>query len=521
MPTTQPAWDTGGNAAVFDDAERTAIQTIWQSVAEDYAPFDVDVTTADPGPGGINRSSSADTTYGSHALITPSVGAHDAICRRLRRRGLHRRLRRGQRHAAAPGGRLRLPPARLGLPAEARQLARRTSPRRSRTRSGTTSACATTATPRRATTAATAPGRRSWASATTARSASGARATTPPPPTRRTTSRSSAASSGRAPTRPRASSSPRPRSRRDGVRRQPDRRRHLRARHLLRHRLGRGEPAGVPGQPRPPAHAPRRPRAGRRDGRPASAQTTPSTASGMGASLTRTLASGTYYALVDGVGNGAWTTGYDDYGSLGAYNLAAIGLRRHARTDADDDLAARHRRGRTVTLTATPSTVLGTLTGEVVFREGDHRRGHDGARHRLARRGPHLRRPGRAHLHGDLRAARHHPPGSASPPTVGHGPDHVDDRADHVGHRTRRRRSTSRSPPTAARPPARSSSATAAASSAPRPSAPGPRRSRSRPSRRANTPTAPRSCPATRRRTPARPRRCAPSRSRPSRRPPT
>ena len=51
-PTTQPAWDPGGNAAAFDDAERTAIQTIWQSVAEDYAPFDVDVTTADPGAGG-------------------------------------------------------------------------------------------------------------------------------------------------------------------------------------------------------------------------------------------------------------------------------------------------------------------------------------------------------------------------------------------------------------------------------------------------------------------------------------
>ena len=52
-PTTQPAWDPSGNGAAFDDAELTAIQTIWQSVAEDYAPFDVDVTTADPGAAGI------------------------------------------------------------------------------------------------------------------------------------------------------------------------------------------------------------------------------------------------------------------------------------------------------------------------------------------------------------------------------------------------------------------------------------------------------------------------------------
>ena len=79
-PTTQPAWDLTGNPAVFDDTERTAIQTVWQAVAEDYAPFDVDVTTADPGPAGTHRASAADDTYGSHVLITPSVGAHDTIC---------------------------------------------------------------------------------------------------------------------------------------------------------------------------------------------------------------------------------------------------------------------------------------------------------------------------------------------------------------------------------------------------------------------------------------------------------
>ncbi len=80
LPASQPAWDASGNGASFDAAERASIQTIWQAVAEDYAPFDVDVTTADPGPAGTHRSSWSDPTYGSRVLITPSVGAHDAIC---------------------------------------------------------------------------------------------------------------------------------------------------------------------------------------------------------------------------------------------------------------------------------------------------------------------------------------------------------------------------------------------------------------------------------------------------------
>src|SRR6478672_6886606 len=79
-PTTQPAWDPSGNGAAFTDAELTSIQTVWQSVAEDYAPFDVDVTTADPGTAGIFRTSTADTTYGSHVLVTPSDAVHNAVC---------------------------------------------------------------------------------------------------------------------------------------------------------------------------------------------------------------------------------------------------------------------------------------------------------------------------------------------------------------------------------------------------------------------------------------------------------
>lgn len=45
-------YDTDGNPAVFSSAELTAILQIWQRVAEDYAPFDVDITTEQPAVSG-------------------------------------------------------------------------------------------------------------------------------------------------------------------------------------------------------------------------------------------------------------------------------------------------------------------------------------------------------------------------------------------------------------------------------------------------------------------------------------
>lgn len=54
----------------FTDAELTQIQQAWQVVAEDYAPFDVNVSTKPPAPGAIDRSGPADLTYGTRVLIT-------------------------------------------------------------------------------------------------------------------------------------------------------------------------------------------------------------------------------------------------------------------------------------------------------------------------------------------------------------------------------------------------------------------------------------------------------------------
>jgi PKD repeat protein len=56
----------------FNSSELSMIQRIWQRVAEDYAPFDVDVTTQDPGLEGLRRTSTSDTAYGQHVVISPT-----------------------------------------------------------------------------------------------------------------------------------------------------------------------------------------------------------------------------------------------------------------------------------------------------------------------------------------------------------------------------------------------------------------------------------------------------------------
>lgn len=62
----------------FSELELRHIQNVWAAVAEDYAPFDVNVTTKDPGTAGIKRSTLADTQYGSRVVMTqggPIAGA--------------------------------------------------------------------------------------------------------------------------------------------------------------------------------------------------------------------------------------------------------------------------------------------------------------------------------------------------------------------------------------------------------------------------------------------------------------
>src|SRR5260221_2264149 len=69
-PITAAPYDLDGNPNSFSANELTQIQNIWQRVAEDYAPFDVDVTTEQPTSDALTRSFPADQTFGTTVLIT-------------------------------------------------------------------------------------------------------------------------------------------------------------------------------------------------------------------------------------------------------------------------------------------------------------------------------------------------------------------------------------------------------------------------------------------------------------------
>ena len=64
-----PAFDLDGNRSSFSDAELTRIQYIWQRVAEDFIPFDVNVTTQDPGLDALIKGGSSDTDWGVRVAI--------------------------------------------------------------------------------------------------------------------------------------------------------------------------------------------------------------------------------------------------------------------------------------------------------------------------------------------------------------------------------------------------------------------------------------------------------------------
>ena len=70
QPIESLPFDTDGNALVFGTDELTAIQAAWVRVSEDYAAFDVDVTTEDPGLEAIRRTSNGDAVYGVRVVIT-------------------------------------------------------------------------------------------------------------------------------------------------------------------------------------------------------------------------------------------------------------------------------------------------------------------------------------------------------------------------------------------------------------------------------------------------------------------
>lgn len=73
-------WDPSGDGAAFSDQEQTAIQDIWARIAEDYAAFDVDVTTQDPGLAALTRADMTDRAYGARVAFTDSESVWQTLC---------------------------------------------------------------------------------------------------------------------------------------------------------------------------------------------------------------------------------------------------------------------------------------------------------------------------------------------------------------------------------------------------------------------------------------------------------
>jgi PKD repeat protein len=73
-------YDIDGVPTSFSTTELQRIQYIWQRVAEDYAVFDVDVTTEEPTAERLTRSDSSDQTFGTTVVITDNNGVYNCSC---------------------------------------------------------------------------------------------------------------------------------------------------------------------------------------------------------------------------------------------------------------------------------------------------------------------------------------------------------------------------------------------------------------------------------------------------------
>ncbi len=69
-PIVAKPYDLDGDTSSFSSSEMDRVQNVWLLVSEDFAPFDVDVTTEDPGQDAITRSSNSDDRYGTKVVMT-------------------------------------------------------------------------------------------------------------------------------------------------------------------------------------------------------------------------------------------------------------------------------------------------------------------------------------------------------------------------------------------------------------------------------------------------------------------
>jgi len=73
-------FDIDGVPYSFSTTELQRIQYIWQRVAEDFAPFDVNVTTEAPSADVLTRNGSTDQVFGTTVLITSRSGVYSCNC---------------------------------------------------------------------------------------------------------------------------------------------------------------------------------------------------------------------------------------------------------------------------------------------------------------------------------------------------------------------------------------------------------------------------------------------------------
>ncbi|MEY4385215.1 MAG: hypothetical protein RLY20_498, partial [Verrucomicrobiota bacterium] len=66
---TSPPFDIDGSPATFNSTERNRIVYVWQRVSEDFAMYEIDVTTEDPGIEALRKSNGADQQYGVRVVI--------------------------------------------------------------------------------------------------------------------------------------------------------------------------------------------------------------------------------------------------------------------------------------------------------------------------------------------------------------------------------------------------------------------------------------------------------------------
>ncbi len=82
FPRTVKGYSIDSNFSNFNNEERRSIAWIWAQVAEDYAPFDVNVTTKRPAnlSDVLGRSSTSDTKYGAHVVISSQANLSKKAC---------------------------------------------------------------------------------------------------------------------------------------------------------------------------------------------------------------------------------------------------------------------------------------------------------------------------------------------------------------------------------------------------------------------------------------------------------